>query len=108
MTEIVSVAKGFLTASVKIIVKNKIIFSGHIITAESCVIFTGYTKPPKIILFLAATNKTNPYFWQLNTVKNRQLPPKIAYFWWLPCFSCSKMPFSSYKFFFLAVALSFE
>jgi hypothetical protein len=69
MTEIVSVAKGFLTAFVKIIVKNKIIFSGHVITVESCVIFTCYTKPPKMSLFLAATNKTNPYFWQLNTVK---------------------------------------
>jgi hypothetical protein len=69
MTEIVSVAKGFLTAFVKIIVKNKIIFSGHVITVESCVIFTGYTKPQKMSLFLAATNKTNPYFWQLNTVK---------------------------------------
>jgi hypothetical protein len=52
----------FSAASTKITVRNKIIFDGHVITVESCVIFAGYVKLPKMVLFLAATVESNPYF----------------------------------------------
>jgi hypothetical protein len=40
------------------------IFDGQVIAAESQSIFTGDTKPPKIILFLMKTTESNLYFRQ--------------------------------------------
>jgi hypothetical protein len=52
----------FSTVSVKITVRNKIFFGGHVIATESFEIFAGHAKAPKIVLFSAATFEINPYF----------------------------------------------
>jgi hypothetical protein len=41
--KIFSADKEFLAVSVKISVRNKIIFGGHILTAENCVMFGGHS-----------------------------------------------------------------
>jgi hypothetical protein len=62
---IFSAAMEFSVVSMKITAGNKIIFSGHVIAAESFAIFAGHAKLTKRVVFSAETVESNLYFWRI-------------------------------------------